>query len=215
MTAGNPRESAPKPSSDSVEEEVVERFRPTSGRITAALGLVLAGAVVVVGLVELDRGFPEWLIAVAVLGAVLTWASMLRPALWATREQLVMRNMLDTVHIPLAGIESWTVRQVLVVLADDRRFVSTVLGRSWRRVALGSRRAKTQADGRQVTELPYVDWAEQRLAQLVDDARAAAGVRVGTKAQIALGAGVRREPAWLPIGLIAAALLAVVVTFLV
>lgn len=215
MTAGNPRESAPNPSSDSVEEEVVERFRPTSGRITAALGLVLAGAVVVVGLVELDRGFPEWLIAVAVLGAVLTWASMLRPALWATREQLVMRNMLDTVHIPLAGIESWTVRQVLVVLADDRRFVSTVLGRSWRRVALGNRRAKRQEDGRQVTELPYVDWAEQRLAQLVDDARAAAGVRVGTREQIALGAGVRREPAWLPIGLVAAALLAVVVTLLV
>lgn len=194
--------------------EVVERFRPTSGRLTGALGLVVAGVVLLVGVVERDRGFPLWLIAAAVLAAVLVWTSMLRPGLWATREHLVMRNMLETVTIPLAAIESYNVRQVLVVLAGDRRHVSTVLGRSWRNVALGNRRVRPGADGTLPTELPYVDWAQERLGQLIDDARAAAGVRVGSPEQVALGAAVRREPAWLPIAAVAASVAALVVTVL-
>lgn len=195
--------------------EVVERFRPTSGRLTGALGLVVAGTVLLVGVVERDQGFPLWLMAVAVLAAVLVWTSMLRPALWATREHLVMRNMLETVTIPLAAVESYQVRQVLVVLAGDRRHVSTVLGRSWRKVALGNRRVRPGSDGSLPAELPYVDWAQERLGQLVDDARAAAGVRVGSPEQVALGAAVRRERAWLPIATLVVSVAALVVTVLV
>ena len=73
------------------------------------------------------------MIAGAVLAAVLAWASMLRPALWATPDHLVMRNMLETVHVPLAAIEQLAVRQVLAVRAGDRRYVSTVVGRPLRK----------------------------------------------------------------------------------
>ena len=45
---------------------------------------------------------------------------MLRPALWVTREHLVMRNLAETVHIRLAAVEEMAVRQVLAVRAADR-----------------------------------------------------------------------------------------------
>ena len=67
---------------------------------------------------------------------------MLRPALWVTEEHLVMRNLVDTVHIRLAAVEEMVVRQVLAVRVGDQRFVSTVLGRTWRK-SLKSRMARS------------------------------------------------------------------------
>jgi hypothetical protein len=155
-------------------------------------------------------------VAGALLGGVLAWASMLRPALWLTPTDLVMRNMLETVHLPLAAIEEMAVRQVLAVSVGDRRYVSTAVGKSWRKALKSSAPGGREPAGDQrVTDLPYVDFVEQRLRQRVDDAREAAGVRRGSDEQLALAAGVRRERAWLPIGLIAVAAVAFVVTLLV
>jgi hypothetical protein len=103
-----------------MQQQQVERFQPTSGRLTAVLVLLLAGVVVVVGVADWGSiGAP--VVAGAVLAAVLAWASMLRPALWATDDELVMRNMLETVHVPLAAVEQLAVRQVLAVRAGDKR----------------------------------------------------------------------------------------------
>ena len=118
---------------DDHDHEVVERFHPTSGRVTGWLTVGLAGLLVVVGLAYLDDGFPPWVVAAGLLVGVLSWAAMLRPALWATRDHLVMRNLAETVHIRLAAVEEMAVRQVLAVRAADRRFVSTVVGRTWRK----------------------------------------------------------------------------------
>ena len=140
-------------------------------------------------------------------------ASMLRPALWATEEHLVMRNLAETVHIRLAAIEELAVSQVLAVRAGDRRLVSTVLGRSWRK-AVKSRRAPSPEDGTR-EGMRYVDWAEHRLRELVDAARDRAGVTAGSEEQRALPDAVRRERALVPLALIAvAALLMVVSLFL-
>jgi hypothetical protein len=194
----------------------VEKFRPTSGRVTGIVAVVLAVAIAVIGIVDRGEGFPVEVVAGAVLGGVLAWASMLRPALWLTPTDLVMRNMLETVHLPLAAIEEMAVRQVLAVSAGDRRYVSTAVGKSWRKSLKSSVPGGREPEGdRRVTDLPYVDFVEQRLRQRVDDAREAAGVRRGSGEQLALAAGVRRERAWLPIGLIAAAALAFLVTLLV
>src|SRR5918993_220596 len=127
-------------------DAVVERFHPTSGRVTGWSTVVLAAAVVVAGVAYLDEGFPAWVVGVALLVGVLAWAAMLRPALWATREHLVMRNVAETVHIRLAAVEELAVRQFLAVRAGDRRLVSTVLGRTWRR-AMTSHRAPSSEDG--------------------------------------------------------------------
>jgi hypothetical protein len=184
-----------------MQQQPVERFDPTSGRVTALLVLVLAGVVVVAGTVDAGS-VPLPVLAGAVLAAVLAWASMLRPALWATTEHLVMRNMLETVHVPLAAIEQLAVRQVLALKAGEKRYVSTVVGRPLRKAMRTGRSGRAPVgDSTPAPGLPYADFVEQRLHQLMEEARTAAGVDSLSDEQLALAAGVRREPAWVPIGL--------------
>lgn len=199
-----------------MQQQPVERFHPTSGRVTAVLVLVLAGVVVVAGTADPGSvGLP--VITGAVLAAVLAWASMLRPALWATRDHLVMRNMLETVHVPLAAVEQLAVRQVLALKAGEKRYVSTVVGRPLRkamRTGRGGRNAPAD-DTAPAPGLPYADFVEQRLHELMEEARTKAGVHSLSDEQLALAAGVRREPAWLPIGLTVVAALAFVASLFV
>jgi hypothetical protein len=192
-------------------DAVVERFQPTSGRISGWLTVAFCAALVVAGLAYLDEGFPAWVAAAGLLVGVLAWAAMLRPALWATEEHLVMRNLAETVHIRLAAIEEMAVRQVLAVRADDRRFVSTVVGRSWRK-AMVSRRTPGADDGPR-DGMSYADWAEHRLHELVDGARKGAGVRPGSPEQLALPHPVRREPDVVPLVLIATSCVLLLVSF--
>ncbi len=194
-------------------DDVVERFHPTSGQVTGWLTVVLAAVVVVAGLVYLGDGFPDWVIGAALLVGILAWAAMLRPALWVTREHLVMRNLAETVHIRLAAVEEMAVRQVLAVRAADRRWVSTVVGRSWRKAV--TTRSGPSGDTAPRDEMPYADFVENRLHELVGDARTAAGVRAGSQEQLALPDAVRRERAWLPLGLVALSALVLVVALLV
>lgn len=182
-------------------DAVVERFQPTSGRFTGWLTVALSAALVVAGVAHLDEGFPAWIAAAGLLVGVLAWAAMLRPALWVTEEHLVMRNLADTVHIRLAAIEEMAVRQVLAVRAADRRFVSTVVGRSWRKAMLS--RGTHGADDGPRDGMSYADWAEHRLHELVDVARTGAGVRPGSQEQLALPHPVRREHDVMPLSLIA------------
>lgn len=192
-------------------DEVVQRFHATSGRVTGWLAVALSAAVVVGGVAYLDEGFPVWVAGAALLVGVLAWAAMLRPALWATTEHLVMRNLAETVHIRLAAVEELAVRQVLAVRAADRRFVSTVVGRSWRKT-LRSRRPERPGEAGPQEGMAYADFVEDRLHELVDGARRAEGVRPGSAEQLALPDAVRREPAWLPVALIAVAALVLVVS---
>ena len=198
------------------DDAVVEHFQATSGRVTGWMTVVLAAVLVVAGIAYADEGFPLWVTAAGLLVGVLAWAVMLRPALWATHEHLVMRNLAETVHIRLAAVEEMAVRQVLAIRAADRRFVSTVVGRTWRKtlqsrhrpggVDTGSALAPTEG-------MHYADFVENRLFDLVEKARDRAGIRAGSQEQLALPDAVRREPAWLPIGLIASATVLLVVSF--
>ncbi len=197
-----------------IDNPDVERFHATTGRLTGWLTVVLAAVVAAAGLAYLDDGFPAWLIATAVLVGVLGWAAMLRPALWVRDGTLVMRNMVDLVEIRLAAIEELAVRQVLAVRATDRRWVNTAIGRSLRKTMTSGRRPPPVADGKAATGVKYVDFVDERLHKLVEDARDAAGIRPGSPEQLALPDAVRREPAWLPLGLIAVAALVLLVTLI-
>ena len=193
-------------------EAVVERFQPTSGRLSGWAAVALSATLVVAAVAYRDRGFPVWVGAAALLVGVLAWASMLRPALWVTEEHLVMRNLAETVHIRLAAVEEMAVRQVLAVRAADKRFVSTVLGRTWRKTI--NARPGPAEDGAH-EGMPYIDWAEHRLRELVDAARDRAGVTAGSEEQRALPDAVRREPALVPLALIGAASVLLVVSIFV
>jgi hypothetical protein len=199
------------------DDAVVERFHQTSGRVTGWLTVGLSTVLVLAGAAYADEGFPLWVTAAGLLGGVLAWAAMLRPALWATDEHLVMRNLAETVHIRLAAVEEMAVRQVLAVRAADRRFVSTVIGRTWRKTLQSRHRPGGTDTGAALapTEgMHYADFVENRLHDLVDTARSRAGVQPGSPEQLALPDAVRREPAWLPLGLVATATIVLLVTLL-
>lgn len=193
-------------------DEVVERFHATSGQVSGWLTLAVAGIVVLTGVAYLDEGFPAPVAAAALLVGVLAWAAMLRPSLWVRGEHLVMQNMLETVHVRLAAVEELAVRQVLAVRAGDRRLVSTVVGRSWRKAVTTRNRP---AGSTPVEDMPYADFVEDRIREWVEAARADAGVKAGSKEQLALPDAVRREPAVLPLALIGVAVALLLASFFV
>jgi hypothetical protein len=190
------------------------RFRPTSGLIMGSLAVI--AALVVVGIVVADPGaMPPEVIAGAVLIGVLGWATMLWPRLSVTSDDLVLRNVVETVRVPLAAIEALAVRQVLAVRAGDKRYVSTALGRTWRKTMVGDKPATRKDADLPITEVDYVDYVEKEIRDRMERARASAGITLLSDEQLSLASGVRRQPAWLPIVLIVGSVLAVVAAFLV
>ena len=198
------------PAREGATPQPVERFQPTSGRILGVIALVAVLAIVVIGVVDRDHGFPAPVVTGALVFGVLVWAAMLRPRVWATREHLVMRNMLHTVSIPLAAIETVVVRQVLAVSAGDNRFVSPAVGKSWRQTLRSNKQGE-----RDTATASYPVFVEERISQLADDARAQQGVRRFSDEQVALAAGVRRQWAWPEIAALAACVMAFVATLVV
>lgn len=172
-------------------EEPVERFRPTSGRVIGVVALVLVAAVILAGILDHDGDLPVPMIAGAVAFGALVWSTMLRPSVWVTEDALVMRNMLDTVRIPLAAIETVVVRQVLAVGAGDARYVSPAIGHTWRQTF-----KSTHGGAPKTATESYPVFVEERISRLAEDARARLGVRRYSDEQVALASGVRREPAW-------------------
>ena len=174
-----------------MSKEPVERFRPTSGRIAGFAALALSVGAVVIGVVDHAYAFAWPLVAAAVAAGVLVWASMLRPGLWVTQDDLVMRNMLHDVRIPLATIEQVVVRQVLAVSAGGRRFVSPAIGTSLRQTVKNDRGAVRPSP---VDSYPV--FVEERIRRYAEDAREGSGIRLFSAEQQALASGVRRSWAW-------------------
>ncbi|TIC84281.1 hypothetical protein [Nocardioides sp. GY 10127] len=198
----------------------VERFHPTSGRLLGSIGLAIC--VLLVLLAVLDAGVTPEVAAVAALIGVLAWATMLKPRLRIEGPTLVLVNAFDTVRVPLAGIRSALVQQVLIVVVGERKVVSPAVGRSWRQAARKPRRSRELAMSTVPGEgLPgdqkvaYADFVEQRIADRAREEQAARGVTPRTAEQDALESEVERTPAWLEIGLLVVAVVVLVVTLLV
>jgi hypothetical protein len=182
-----------------VSDQAVEKFRPTSGRITGALGLLLVAAVVAIGLLDRDQGFSPVVVCAALVVGVVIWATMLRPRLWATDSTLVMRNAFSTVTVPLAAIEQVAVRQVCAVRVGEQRYVCPAVGKSWRQALRSDRRLRhneSREDKPEPGTMPYAGFVEDRIHQLAEEARTRAGVGLLSDEQLALAADVRREWAW-------------------
>jgi hypothetical protein len=155
-------------SAGSTESGYTEKFPPTSGRVVGVLAVGLAVAVCVYAIVDGRGGFGAPVAWGAAFAAVVSYASLLRPAVRVDAGALVLRNMIDTNLIPLALIEEVVVRQVLVVRAAEKRYVSPAIGNSFFRTIL----PKT-AHGE--TELTYPDYVRDRILHLADGARRRAG----------------------------------------
>ena len=112
-----------------------------------------------------------------------------------TAEELVLRTMVEHQRLPLAAIEDVAVRQVLAVRVGDKRYVSTAIGKSWRKAMVGAkpRRGGKDAD-KPATEVAYADYVEQRDPR-PDGARARGDAASSAALRRAAGAGGGRAPA--------------------
>jgi hypothetical protein len=194
-----------------IDDEI--RFRPTGGRVMGSLAVIAALGIVAIAVSD-PGAVPAPVVAGAVLLGVLAWASMLWPRVSVTAEDLVLRTMVEHQRLPLAAIEDLAVRQVLAVRVGDKRYVSTAIGKSWRKALVGDRRDPRKDADRPLTDVAYADYVEQEIRRRMEQARAEAGVGLLSDEQLALAAGVRREPAWLPIGLISVAVLGLLASIL-
>lgn len=189
----------------------VEHFAPGGGRAIAVVGLVVVAGITVVGIID-PQGMPLAVVATALALGVLLYASTLRPRVTVEDDSvLVLRNMIETIRIPLAAIDEVTVRQVLVVSVGEKRYVSPGVGRSMRQ-ALKSGRTDSGprytapalgpalgADAPSDVEgggMQYADFVEFRLQDLIEEDRKRRGVRRYSEEVEALGAEVERDPAW-------------------
>jgi hypothetical protein len=184
------------------DETVVERFHPTNGRLSGFLGLGCAAVVLVLAIAARDTGRALGVAIIACLGAILVWAALLRPALWATERHLVMRGMLHTDRVPLVAISRVVVAQVLAVTANGHRYLSPVIGYSARQTikaksasVAGRAKAPTAMDTYQV-------FVEERILHLASEQRELHGETTEP---------VRRSYAWPEIAGIALTLAAFVV----
>lgn len=186
--------------------ESVERFRPTNGRLTGVLGLLMVAGALALVVVEADAGTLLWFVPGALLAAAVIWAFLLRPAVSVEGEELVLRGPVSTTYVPLAAIEEVGMGQVLAVRAGGRRYVSGAVGRSRREAGRDDRVEPGAAAG-----LSYGGYVEERLRGLVADAMLLAHVKRHSPEQAALAEGVRRTWAWPEIGAIVALVLMLVV----
>lgn len=183
-------------------EQRTERFSSTGSQLLGCLGLAVVAVTLVIGVVDSDADYAPWVWPLCGLVAVLLWAALVRPAVTIDRERLVLRNMLQTVSIPMAAIEQVGVGQVIAVRVGDKRYTGTGISRSRRQ----SRKDAGRDDD--PTQLSAGGLLESRIGRLAEDARDVRGIRLMSDEQAALAGQVRREPARVEIALLAVLALA-------
>jgi hypothetical protein len=156
---------------------VVQRFQPTNGRLIGLVGLACAAVILALAIAAHDTGRSLGVGILALLGALLLWAVMLRPAVWTTERHLVMRGMFHTDTIPLRSVERVVVGHVLAVFADGRRFVSAAIGYSTRETVRNRSAARSSPGATRTAADTYQMFVEERLTHLAreDRERYAAG----------------------------------------
>jgi hypothetical protein len=177
---------------DGVPDEIAETFRPTSGRAMGFLGLALVLTLLVTAAWPGDQGFAPYVVWGLVFAAVLAWSAMLRPRLWATAADLVLRNMVSTTYVPLAAIEQVVVRQYCAVLAGEKRYTNPAVGRSLRDL----RPLRREKEGTTPATMPYPQFVEERILHLCERARTREGITMMSDEQLARAGDVRREWAY-------------------
>ena len=204
-------------------DAAVEKFAPNGGTVIAVIGGLVALGFIVGWAVDTDE-VPIWVPAVALFGAIVVYTSTVRPRVRVERRELVLRNMLSTVYLPLAAIEEVAVQQVMAVKAGGKRYVCAGVGRSLRQAMKGSamQKAREQVGGLRgelaaIKEpgMNYADFVEMRILELVNEDRMRRGVKRFSAEADELAKQVRREPAWPEIAAMAASAVFVVVAFLV
>jgi hypothetical protein len=188
--------------------------RPETFRSTGAM---VFGGITVVGLLVLavtvafpGVGAPDWVSAALVLFAVVVYVAQVRPAVVLDEAELVLRNMLESVHIPWAAVREVRIRQFLSVQVGDRELNCAAVGRSRRQI----RRDARPVVEANPAEASFGRLVETKIRNRAADARKRRGIAAKSPEQAALADGVSRERAWPEIIVLGATLAALVVLVL-
>ncbi|MCW2815534.1 MAG: hypothetical protein JWN84_2989 [Nocardioides sp.] len=190
-------------------EPVDETFPPTGGRLSGLFALAIGALLVVLGLVD---GVSLVSVGFGLLFAALAWTSLLRPRVAIESDHLVLRNMVNTVRVPLAAVEEVVVRQVLAVRAGDKRYTSPAIGRTRRQLTKEGLRGAASNDAGSA-EPAFGVFVQDRIRQRAKEARDRAGITLASAEQDALAERVRREPAVPEILMLAGSAVFLVVAF--
>lgn len=195
-----------------------QAFRATNGRVTGVIGLVMCLGVAVLFVATEHPAVAVPGVLGCAFAAVLTWASMLRPRVSATAEELRMWSMFENVRIPLAAIDAVVVRRYLVVRAGGAKYICPAIGRSLRKtvraemkwkggaqllapgIQPGDVRVPMKEDVKAPGDLEYADFVETEIVRLADLDRVRRGIEARSEEEYELGTEVVRRWAWLEIG---------------
>jgi len=110
----------------------IERFQPSGARWVGVAGIVVIGVLIVLMAVD---GFTLAVAPAAaglVLFAVVMYVAMVRPALQAYADHLLIRNLVSDVRVPWHLISDAEVRQTLRVYTRDKMVHAVAIGRTAR-----------------------------------------------------------------------------------
>lgn len=185
----------------------VEWFQATGNKVWGIVAIAFGLGFGVITLIYAHS--PVWPL-VGLLFALLCYASMWRPRVGASADELVLKAMYSTQTIPLAAIDSIIITRTLAARVIGRNYISSALGRGQRELMRSRRRF---ADGGPPRD-SYADLVEQRLEALVVDARRRTGVEQGSVGQSALAQQIRRTWAWPEVALSVVVTVALVIAIL-
>lgn len=107
--------------------QVIESFAPLGGRILGGLTLAIA-LLVIIDIIAQWRTLDGLTAGGIVLAlSALVWIAMIRPAVVAYEEALVIRNLIRDVRIPWALVQSAEIRPILVVNTEQGAYKSVAV----------------------------------------------------------------------------------------
>ena len=150
-----------------MSDDRVTWFDVSNGRVTGVIGLAVAVAIVVGGILSASAAA----IAAGLLVGLLTWLVLLRPRVGTRGTDLVLRGTVSTVVVPLASVESITVRQVLAVWTGGRRYVSPAVGNTFREINRQRRGGAGTLEAIETNERKYADQVGDLITERSREAR--------------------------------------------
>jgi len=160
----------------------VEWFQ-ANGRGTGILILLLW--VVIAGF-SVAYGAGLALVAGLLVAAVLTYVTLLRPAVGTTSDDLVYRQMFSDLRIPLASIDEMAVTRYFQVTVAGKRYISPAVARSRRgarRSAFDARLGRLGGEPTRAARVNYAELVEELTRTRIADAKRRLGGG-GTTAKI-------------------------------
>ncbi len=163
-----------------------ETFRSSGSLVFGAITVVALLVLAVLAAVHPDAGAPGWLSAALVLFALVVYVASIRPAAVLGESELVLHNMLSSVHLPWHLVGEVRVRQFLTVEAGDETYDCAAVGRTRRQIY---RDAKTLSERESASPagLSFGRFVETKIRNRAEEARRRAGEPSG---------GVRVIRAW-------------------